>query len=199
MPGPSSSTTGVLLAAGAGRRAGGPKALRHDPDGTSWLARGVRVLRSGGCDGVVVVLGCAAEAAVALLGDPDTGVTVVENPDWADGMGGSLRSGLQALLASPGTTAGLVHLVDLPDVTTAVVARLLAAAPPTSDVLARATYAGRPGHPVLIGRAHLGPLLATVAGDRGAADYLRDAGAAEVECGDLASGRDEDLPPGRDG
>ncbi|HEY6683600.1 MAG TPA: NTP transferase domain-containing protein, partial [Propionibacteriaceae bacterium] len=48
---------GVLLAAGAGRRAGGPKALRVDPDGTSWLLRSITVLREGGCDAVVVVLG----------------------------------------------------------------------------------------------------------------------------------------------
>ena len=36
---------GVLLAAGGGSRMGQPKALVHDPDGTSWLQRGVAVLR----------------------------------------------------------------------------------------------------------------------------------------------------------
>ena len=71
---------GVLLAAGAGRRAGGPKALRVDPDGTSWLLRSITVLRDGGCDAVVVVVGAEADRdemsspARALAADP--GVTV---------------------------------------------------------------------------------------------------------------------------
>ena len=33
-------TVGLLLAAGEGRRFGGPKALARDADGTSWLLRG---------------------------------------------------------------------------------------------------------------------------------------------------------------
>ncbi len=193
------SVTGVLLAAGAGRRAGGPKALRRYADGTPWLVRGVRVLREGGCDAVVVVLGCQAGPARVLLDgfllEGEGAVRVVENPDWADGMAGSLRAGLQAMLSGAGT-AVLVHLVDLPDVTAAVVVRLLDAAPVTPQVLARAVYQGRPGHPVLLGRTHLAPLLVGLSGDRGAADYLRAAGLVEVECGDLTSGRDDDLPPG---
>lgn len=185
------AVTGVLLAAGAGRRAGGPKALRRDADQTSWLLRSVEVLRDGGCTEVVVVLGCEAEAARRLLeGVP---VVTLENPGWADGMSGSLRVGLATVTARPGRAA-LVHLVDLPDVSAAVVARLLAI-PSTPDVLARATYGGRPGHPVLVGPAHLVPLAATLRADRGAQDYLRTAGAHEVECGDLATGRDDDRPP----
>ena len=47
---------GLLLAAGAGRRMGGPKALRVDADGTSWLVRSAGALLDGGCSGVTVVL-----------------------------------------------------------------------------------------------------------------------------------------------
>ncbi|TWP33047.1 hypothetical protein FGL98_22435 [Leekyejoonella antrihumi] len=39
----------MLLAAGAGRRMGLPKALMCGRDGTSWLARSVHVLHNGGC------------------------------------------------------------------------------------------------------------------------------------------------------
>ena len=38
---PGGRILGVLLAAGAGRRAGGPTALRVDADGTSWLERSI--------------------------------------------------------------------------------------------------------------------------------------------------------------
>ena len=149
---------GVLLAAGAGRRAGGPKALRVDPDGTSWLLRSIAVLRDGGCADVVVVLGSQAERARDLIahssGETDPAVTLVDAPDWEQGMGASLRTGLLAVQQQAGRAA-LVHLVDLPDVTEEVVRRLLRQAPPGSGALARATYGGRPGHPVLIGRDHL--------------------------------------------
>ena len=71
--------------------------------------------------------------------------------DWAEGMGASLRAGLAAL--DGGADAVVVTLVDLPDLTAEVVRRVVAAATGPGD-LARATYAGTPGHPVLIGRDH---------------------------------------------
>jgi CTP:molybdopterin cytidylyltransferase MocA len=180
----------VLLAAGAGRRAGGPKALRVDPDGTAWLARSIAVLREGGCAEVVVVLGSQGDRARELI-TPDPAVTVVEAFDWELGMGRSLRSGLLAVRQGP-AAAALVHLVDLPDVTAEVVRRVLRQAPPGPSTLARATYEGRPGHPVLIGREHLAPVVDSLSGDRGAHDYLARHSAHGVECGDLASGHDQD-------
>ena len=186
---------GVLLAAGAGRRAGGPKALRVDPDGTSWLLRSITVLRDGGCNAVVVVVGAEADRTRDVLAGSgfaaDPGVTVVDAPDWQHGMGSSLRRGLLVAQRDP-VVAVLVHLVDLPDVTAEVVRRLLRQAPPRPAVLARATYGGRPGHPVLIGRDHLPSILAGLGGDTGAKDYLALHEADGVECGDLASGQDRD-------
>jgi CTP:molybdopterin cytidylyltransferase MocA len=186
---------GVLLAAGAGRRAGGPKALRVDPDGTSWLLRSITVLRDGGCNVVVVVVGAEADRTRDVLAcsgfAADPGVTVVDAPDWQEGMGSSLRRGLLVARRHP-VVAVLVHLVDLPDVTAEVVRRLLRKAPRGPAVLARATYGGRPGHPVLIGRDHLPSIMAGLRGDTGAKDYLAQHDADGVECGDLASGQDRD-------
>ena len=186
---------GVLLAAGGGRRAGGPKALRLDADGTSWLLRSIGVLRDGGCEAVIVVLGSEAAAARDLLVKSSLTdspmITVVEAPDWEQGMGSSLRSGLAAA-QSASWRAALVHLVDLPDVTAEVVRRLLRQAPPGTASLARVTYGGQPGHPVFIGRDHLESIMATLTGDSGAKGYLAHHGAHSVECGDLASGQDHD-------
>ena len=184
---------GVLLAAGAGRRAGGPKALRHDPDGTSWLVRSTLVLRHGGCESVIVVLGCAADRARNLLTgsgtDQDRWMTVVEEPGWERGLGTSLRAGLR--VAEPRRPV-VVHLVDLPDVTAVVVRRVLCRAAAGPGVLARATYDGRPGHPVLIGADHRAAVLADLIADRGANNYLRRHHVVGVPCGDLATGRDRD-------
>ena len=180
-------TTGLLLAAGAGSRMGRPKALVRDPDGTSWLQRSVEVLRDAGCDEVVVVLGARADEARELV---PPGARVLVADDWADGMAASLRCGLRALELGD---LAVVTLVDLPDVTAEVVRRVVAAASgPT--YLGRASYDAKPGHPVVLGREHWGPVAADVGGDEGAKSYLREHGCALVECGDLATGADQDTP-----
>lgn len=191
------SIAGVLLAAGGGRRMGTPKALVRDERGVAFLDRALGTLLDGGCASVTVVLGAAAEKARELLDRDgwlgDEAVSVVEAADWASGMAASLRAGLEALTARADVDVALVSLVDLPDVGPDVVARLcgVAAGPST---LARATYHGRPGHPVLIGRDHWAGAASSATGDQGAREHLAAHGAREVECGDLATGRDVDHP-----
>ena len=144
---------------------------------------------------MVVVSACQADRVRDLIARsaPDRLVlSLVEASDWELGMGSSLRVGLLAVSSSDRTVAALVHLVDLPDVTVEVVRRLLRKAPPDASALARATYSGRPGHPVLIGRDHLLRFIEGLSGDSGAQDYLAQHSADGVECGDLASGRDRD-------
>ncbi len=179
---------GLLLAAGAGRRMGMPKALVRAEDGEPWLVRGVRTLAEGGCGQVVVVLGASAEEALPLL--DGTGASVVVAADWDQGMSASLRAGLAALAASDATSA-VVTLVDLPDVGSDVVRRLLdpLAGPAT---LRRASYDGRVGHPVVIGRDHWAEVADGASGDRGARGYLATHDVELIECGDLATGHDVD-------
>ena len=185
---------GVLLAAGAGRRMGTPKALLRDERDVPYVDRALGALLEGGCDRAVVVLGAAADDVRTLLEDAgwagDEAVSTTVAADWDTGMGASLRAGLDAV---GDAEAALVSLVDLPDVTSGVVARVLAAGA-GPDALARATYAGLPGHPVLLGRAHWPGASDLARGDRGARDYLAEHPAVPVECGDLATGRDVDRP-----
>lgn len=181
----------LLLAAGAGRRMGGPKALVAGADGTPWVVSAARTLRAGGCSPIVVVVGAAAEEVSVLLGPEDVRIVVAD--DWAQGMGSSLRAGLRAILIADSVAdAALVHLVDLPDVGADVVRRLVDIATP--EALARATYGHAPGHPVLLGREHWGALLPGLTGDRGARDYLAGHDVADVDCSDLATGHDVDRP-----
>lgn len=168
---------------------GKPKALVRDARGF-WLQRAVSALLSGGCDAVTVVLG--ARAAEAARNVP-TGVEVVVAPDWSEGMSRSLSAGLSALRTTE-ARAVMVHLVDLPDVTPDVVRRV-AAGGDDPAALRRAAYRGVPGHPVLLGSDHWQPILDRLDGDEGARAYLRSASPTHVECGDLATGIDEDMPP----
>jgi CTP:molybdopterin cytidylyltransferase MocA len=191
-----SGICGVLLAAGAGRRAGGPKALRVDRDGKFWLLHSIAALRDGGCDTVIVVLGCEAARARDLLARSalatDLNLAVMDAKNWQQGMASSLRTGLLAAAQLKPWRAVLVHLVDLPDVTAAVVSRVIRQTPPGSAGLARATYGGRRGHPVCIGRDHLEAIMVGLTGDSGAKGYLAQHDFLNVECSDLASGQDQD-------
>lgn len=179
------SVAGLVLAAGAGRRFGGPKAPVV-VDGERLVDRAVRVLAEGGCRPVMVVLG-------AWIG-PVPGAQVVVNDEWAEGMGSSLRSGLAAVAEAEAGQVDrvVVGLVDLPGVTPSAVRRILE----RGGDLAAATYEGRRGHPVVLGRSHWAGVVAVARGDRGARDYLR-AHADEltlVELGDVADGTDLDRP-----
>jgi molybdenum cofactor cytidylyltransferase len=174
-----SSAAGLMLAAGAGRRFGdAPKqlaALRGRPLLEHAVRAQVAVLER-----VVVVLGArAAEVLAAVALGPAQPLVCAE---WADGQSASLRCGLRALA---GAERVVVTLGDQP-LPSAVVARLAAEPPGT-----RASFAGVPGHPVVLGPEHV-RLAEGVRGDRGLRDAL--AGARLVECGDLTRGRDVDTP-----
>ena len=191
-----SRTAGLLLAAGAGRRMGGPKALLRDAQGVPYLARSVGSLLDGGCATVTVVLGASAVQAQDVLTEAGwsdhEAVDVVVADDWDEGMGASLRRGLTALSDGLAEVA-LVSLVDLPDVGADVVRRVVGQGA-GATTLVRATYGGRPGHPVLIGRDHWDGVADTARGDEGARSYLATHEPVACECGDLATGRDLDRP-----
>ena len=175
---------GLVLAAGAGTRYGGPKAV-VELDGERLVDRAVRLLSEGGITQVYVVSG-----SVPLdVG----GAVVVENPTWESGMGSSLLAGLHALPTT--TVAALVALVDHVGLTSAAVRRV-AAESRGSASLVTATYAARQGHPVVIGRDWWPEVRAAAEGDRGARAVLaaHPDVLVRVECSDVASAVDVDRP-----
>lgn len=180
------TVAGLLLAAGAGSRMGGPKALL-ELDGEPLVQRGIRLLREGGCAPVVVVVGAAADE---VRGSCD-GATVVEAPDWASGMAASLRAGLAALTAD----ACVVALVDQPLVTAEAVRRLQAAHGAGARA-AVASYAGRARNPVLLDRSTWADVAVRATGDEGARAWLREHAelVVEVDCTDTGSPDDLDTP-----
>ncbi len=190
---PAGPVAGIVLAAGAGRRLGGrPKALLPYRGGLL-VEHAARVLRDGGCGPVHVVLG-AASGAVRERAGGLAWCVLVDNPDWASGMGSSLRAGL-ASLDGAGARAALVALVDQPGVGPRAVRRVAAHAT-GPDALAAAAYHGRRGHPVLLGAAHWAGAAESAAGDRGARAYLaaHRGSITLVECGDVAAPDDIDTP-----
>ncbi len=175
---------GLVLAAGAGVRFGGPKApvvINSD----RLVDHAVRCLRDGGCDPVLVVLG-------AWVGEVPAAQVVV-NDEWATGMASSLRAGLADLHTRSDVTSVVVTLVDLPGMTGTAVRRIADADADGGIVVA--TYGGERGHPVRFDRPHWSGIVATLTGDEGARGYL--SGRSDitfVEVGDVAHGYDLDEP-----
>ncbi|MGW1737969.1 nucleotidyltransferase family protein [Nocardia sp. NPDC001965] len=173
------ATAGLVLAAGAGRRFGKPKADVLF-EGERLVDRAVRMLRDGGCARVIVVYG-AVELRVP-------GATVVHNRRWATGMGSSLTTGLAAVHES----AAVVVPVDMPWLGAEAVRRLRGC----GARLAIATYDGRPGHPVLLGAEHFPAVAATAIGDIGARKFLaaNPELVQRVPCDGTGSPEDVDTP-----
>lgn len=148
------------------------------------------MLRAAGCTRVHVVLGARGDAVRerARL----EGCVLVENPEWEQGMGSSLRAGLDSL-AGTGAGAALVSLVDQPGIGPEAVGRVLAAYRDETSLVS-AAYDGVRGHPVLFGSVHWAGIAETATGDRGARAYLtaRESAITLVECGDVARPYDID-------
>ncbi|MBO0828291.1 MAG: nucleotidyltransferase family protein [Streptosporangiales bacterium] len=178
------TAAGLVLAAGAGRRFGGPKALARI-DGVRLVDRMVAVARDGGCRPVVVVEGAASLA-------PVSGARVVHADDWAEGMGASLRTGLAALPDDAG--ACVVLLVDTPWLTGAAVRHVLAGRPGRGARVA--VYEGRRAHPVVLARAVWPEVARLAVGDEGARAWMRahPDEVTEVDCTGLADPTDVDVP-----
>jgi len=182
---------GIVLAAGAGSRIGGPKALLR-LGGTTLVERAVRTLIDGGCQSPVhVVLGKS-------LGTPLPAVAEMRptwNLTWREGIGSSLRHGLATLEHARGVGAAVVLLVDQPGVRPAAVERLIAAYR-AGAIVAVATYAGRRGHPVLLRRSTWPGVRARAAGEHGARAFMNAHPelVTEVACDGVGSDDDIDTP-----
>lgn len=167
--------TGVILAAGASRRMGRPKALL-EIDGNTLVRAHVEAL-AGVCDVVIVVVNGTVQV------DVPAHVHVVVNADGNAQMIDSLR----LALAGCDAERVVVTPVDVPPVSRDTLARLLEAGPPAVPIDAN----GERGHPVLIGRPAMDAIRAgSVEG--GLRTLLLDATLVKVEDPDVA--RDFDDP-----
>lgn len=156
------TTAAVVLAAGEGRRfAAGPKLLATFR-GRPLVAWAVDAALASGLDDTLVVV-----SGTALRDVLPSSVTVVDNPDWADGIATSLSLAIQTAEAR-GHDAVVVGLGDQP----LVPASAWAAVAATASPVAVATYDGRRRNPVRLA-SEVWPLL-PVTGDEGARALVRD-------------------------
>lgn len=178
--------TALVLAAGSASRFGAAKQVARVHE-QPMVLHAVRACAHDTVAETLVLVGAHATAVKAALADEQ--VRFVEVPDWQDGIGRTISTGAQQV---PAGNAVLVLLADTPGVGPAVVDRVLSALDEESDA-ARATFAGVPGHPVVMAPRLVSELIA-LRGDRGAAAMLKGRRVRLVECGDIGNGDDVDLP-----
>lgn len=177
-------TAGLVLAAGSSSRLGEPKQLVKIGDKTL-LERAVSVALDAGCAPMVVVLGSSA-ARISAECDLSRAWVVV-NAGWAEGMGSSIRAGMELVAGFNDVSGALVMTCDMPAVTASHLRSLME----DGAELMASQYAGRRGVPAYFPRASFGQLM-ELRGDAGARELLQGSRAVELEGGEL----DIDTPDG---
>lgn len=169
-PLPEPRVAAVVLAAGASTRLGQAKQLVR-VGGESLLRRTVRIAGEAGCSPVFVVLGFEAERMRPEL----EGLTaeVVVYPEWAEGMGSSLRCGVEAVLGAETVPDAVMVLVcDQPRLSVEHVRALIERQRESGAPITASVYAERTGVPAVFARQVFSE-LAGLQGDRGARDLIR--------------------------
>jgi len=163
---------GLLLAAGGSERMGSPKQLLQF-GGASLVQRAAAALHACRCDACFVVVGAHRHEVVAELGD--LLLETIPNPGWEEGIGSSIRCGVQTISARGDFDAILLSLADQPLVSREQLDRLLASFRTGDADIVASRYAGTVGVPAVFGRAHFAA-LAALRGNRGAKALLEAAG-----------------------
>jgi molybdenum cofactor cytidylyltransferase len=153
----------LVLAAGESRRMGDANKLTIPVDGTPMVARVVDALQQSRAQRVIVITGHEPERIEEALSGRD--VEFVHNPDYAEGIGSSVRMGITAL--DDDADGALVALGDMPWVNTEVINRLVDAFTTGGELsIFIPMFGGKRGNPVLWGSQHFPELLA-LSGDVG--------------------------------
>ena len=169
-PAPSAgrSVAAIVLAAGRSTRMGGPNKLLETISGKPLVRIAAEQALSSRASPVVVVSGHERARVEAALAGLD--VRLAHNPDYPQGLSTSVKTGLAAL--PPESEAAIVCLGDMPQVTSALIDRLIAAFDPERNALVvLPTFSGKRGNPVLWSRRFF-PELMALEGDVGARNLI---------------------------
>ena len=147
----------AILAAGDSRRMGSPKQLL-DVGGETLLERAVKCAVESVVHNVTVVLGASAEQYTPLMSK--TPAQILINPDWAFGMGNTLKFSLRKLIEENINIQGVLFMVcDQPLITSAHVNAMVRTYQEKNPVAVASGYKNTFGVPALFDRIAFSGLL----------------------------------------
>ena len=160
----------IILAAGSSSRLGEPK-QQVLFKGKTLLQNAIETAQKTACKPVIVVLGANAEKIQSTIQNPE--IIITQNSDWQQGMGSSIRVGLQQLLQTDAEINNVILLVcDQPFVTSELLKKLIATKAETGKKIVVCTYAETIGTPVLFDKMYF-PELMNLQGQDGAKKLLK--------------------------
>jgi molybdenum cofactor cytidylyltransferase len=167
----------LVLAAGRSTRMGAINKLIAEIGGKPLVRIAAEQALASSAKPVIVVTGHEREKVeAALAGLP---VRFVHNPDYAEGLGTSLKAGIAAVPAE--ADGAIVCLGDMPQVDAGLIDKLLAAFDPERGALVVVpTFDGKRGNPVVWSRRFFHDLMA-IQGDIGARYLIGSYAEAVVE------------------
>jgi molybdenum cofactor cytidylyltransferase len=182
----------VVLAAGRSTRMGAVNKMIAEIGGKPLVRIAAEQALASKASPVIVVTGHERDKVEAALKGLD--VRFANNPDYAEGLGTSLRTGIAAV--PPEADGAVILLGDMPQIDAKLIDRLVAAFDPEKGALVVVpTIEGRRGNPVIWARRFF-PELMAVSGDVGARHIIANVAeaVAEVPVSDPAITVDVDTP-----
>ncbi len=187
----------LVLAAGRSTRMGGPNKLLADANGEPLVVHAVKAALASQAVEVVVVLGHMEDQVRPTIEKsvpPKSRLRFVTNPDFAEGLSTSVKTGIGALGAN--IDAAIVQLGDMPGVGAPLLDRLIAAFSPVEGrTICVPTVGGKRGNPVLWARRFFAEMT-KLSGDSGAKHLIGEHAdlVCEVEMTGEAAITDIDTP-----
>ena len=142
----------IVLGAGQSSRMGGPNKLLATLDDKPLIRHVAEAAMEAELDQTILVTGHLQEKVHAQVADLN--ISAVYNPDFADGLAGSIRTGMNAL--APETDAVIILLGDMPRIDSKVIKRMVSVyRSDDNKLIVTATAEGKRGNPVVWGRPFL--------------------------------------------
>lgn len=142
----------IILAAGESSRLGRPKQTLFY-NGKSLLQHVADEARKADLHPVVIVTGANEEL---ILGKLDTtGLTIVHNPTWEEGMATGISRGVTGLASVQGLTGVIISVCDQPFLSAGIFRQLIEQKSHTGKGIVASAYAGAVGVPVLFDKKYV--------------------------------------------
>ncbi|MBL7700389.1 MAG: nucleotidyltransferase family protein [Chitinophagaceae bacterium] len=160
----------IILAAGASTRLGEPKQLLRYGN-VNLVQHAVMEARATDAKGVVVVVGSSAEQIIKSV--ENKGAKIVRNEKWSEGIGSSIRTGVEFVARDTEVDGVILMVCDQPYVSTAFLNELIAHQHSSKEPIVAAQYKDTVGTPALFHRSFF-PALQELHGDAGAKKIMLD-------------------------